>query len=163
MQRAKLYILLLLAALLFTNCSTKRITKQIQERVEIEAVENISGSLSGGWVVTLRVRNDTAYQPTLQCAEADIYLSGTHTVRASLRSPITLPKRQVASVAIPLDISVKSPLKALALVMQFSSRNFEGIEVSLNSTVEVMGAKRDIVVGRVPAQELIKRIGETAH
>ena len=163
MQRAKLYILLLLAALLCTNCSTKRVTKQIQEKVAIEAVENISGSLSSGWVVTLRVRNDTLYQPTIQSAEADVYLSGTHTVSASLKGPITLPKRQVSSIAIPLGISVKSPLKALALVMQLTGRNYEGIELSLNSTVEVAGAKRQITIGRTPAKELITKIGETAH
>ena len=163
MRRVKLYILLLFTAILCTNCSPKKVANKILNEVKIEAIENIEGSLSSGWVVTLRVRNGTGYQPTLQSAEADIFIGGTQTTHASLRSPITLPKKEVVSIAIPLDVAIKSPLKALSLIMQLSSRNFDGIELSLNSTIEIMGIKRDIIIDKSPANQLLTKLGYTAQ
>lgn len=163
MHRVKLYILLLITAILCTNCSPKKVANKIQNGVKIEAVENIEGSLSGGWVVTLRIKNDTGYQPTLQSAEADIFMEGAQVIHASLRSPVTLPKKEVASIGIPLDISIKNPLKAFSLIMQFSNRNFEGIELSLVSTVEVMGIKRSIIIDKSPINQILTKLGYTAQ
>lgn len=163
MQRVKLYILLLITAILCTNCSPKKVAHKIQNGVKIEAFENIEGSLSGGWVLTLRIKNDTGYKPTLQSAEADIFMSGVQTIHASLRSPITLPKNEVASIAIPLEVSIKNPLKAFALIMQLSDRNFNGIELSLDSTVEVMGVKRDFFIDKTPVNKILTKLGYTAQ
>ena len=163
MRELRVYITLLFCALLFANCTPRKVANQIQEKVAVEAVENITGSLSGGWVVTLRVRNDTGYQPTLQSAEADIFFSGTQTVHASLMAPITLPKHRISSIDIPLEISVQNPLKALSLLMQLSTQNYNGVEFSLTSTIELMGIKKDISIEKSSVQTILNQLGYTAQ
>lgn len=64
-------ILIAIIAIFATSCTPKKIVNQMQENISIVGIENITGSISGGWVVTLRVQNGTSYQPTLQVAEGD--------------------------------------------------------------------------------------------
>ena len=65
-----LAIVIVILSLLTTACSEKKsAAERIQEKLGIEGIENITGSMSGGWVVTLRVRNETAYTPVLNKGE----------------------------------------------------------------------------------------------
>lgn len=131
----------------------------MQQNISVVGVENITGSVSGGWVVTLRMENNTGYQPTLRAAEGDIYFDNTLTAHASLMAPVTLPKKSVSSIDIPLEIKVHSPLKALSLVLRFSEKNFDGIDLALKSTVELMGVKKDVNIERTPAKDILNQLG----
>ncbi|MBQ5844028.1 MAG: hypothetical protein IIW52_04150 [Alistipes sp.] len=141
------------------SCSPKRVAKQIEKGVTIEAIENISGSAAGGWVITLRVNNQTSYQPTLSNGQGDIYLDNVLTVHADITESITMPKRAVSSITIPLQISVKHPLKAISLLLRLKEKNFEGVDIAFNATVEMMGVKREIGTDKAPAKSILRRLG----
>lgn len=160
MKRFALHITLTaFAALLCIGCSERKISRQINDKVRIEAIENISGSASGGWVITLRISNQTGYQPTLHAATANIFLDNTATATAATTAPITIPKKATTSVNIPLDISVQQPLKAIALMLRLKDNNFEGVELALDAQIEVMGAQRNITIPKSPVNNILDKLG----
>ena len=72
-----------------SSCNAQRLSERLRKQVAVEAVEDISGSLDGGWIIKLRVRNDSSYNPTLSAGEGDIYIDGVRVAHASLLAPIT--------------------------------------------------------------------------
>ena len=156
-------IIITLAALIAASCTPKKIVNQMQENISVVAIENITGSISGGWVITLRVENNTSYQPTLQTAEGDIYVDNTLTAHASLMAPVTLPKKNISSIDIPLELNIHNPLKALSLVLRLSEKNFDNVDLTLNATVEMMGIKKSFAIEKSSANDILKKLGYTAQ
>lgn len=156
-------IIITLVALFAASCTPKKIVNQMQENISVVAIENITGSISGGWVITLRVENNTSYQPTLQTAEGDIYVDNTLTAHASLMAPVTLPKKNISSIDIPLELNIHNPLKALSLVLRLSEKNFDNVDLTLNATVEMMGIKKSLAIEKSSANDILKKLGYTAQ
>ena len=156
-------IIITLVALIAASCTPKKIVNQMQENISVVSIENITGSISGGWVITLRVENNTSYQPTLQTAEGDIYVDNTLTAHASLMAPVTLPKKNISSIDIPLELNIHNPLKALSLVLRLSEKNFDNVDLTLNATVEMMGIKKSFAIEKSSANDILKRLGYTAQ
>lgn len=152
-------VLLFVTAILSTSCSKQKIAEKVKRDIAVEAIENITGSLSGGWVITLRVRNLTAYEPTLNIGEGDLYLDDVLTAHASLMAPVTMPKKAVSSIDIPLEITIHNPIKAISLVLRLSEKNFEGVDIAFNATVEMMGIKKSIGTEKVPATTILNKLG----
>lgn len=149
-----------LFALFATGCAQKKsAAERIQEKLGIEGIENITGSLSGGWVVTLRVRNETNYNPILKTGEGDLYCDNVHTAHVSLMAPVTLPKKSISSVDVPLEIKLYNPLRAIALLAKLSDKNFSGVEIAFDSDIEVMGITKHIGSPRVAATKLFQDFG----
>lgn len=155
----KLLATLLLATVGFCSCSAQKMQERIKERLKIEAIENISGSIGSGWIITLRVRNDSSFSPVLTRGEGDIYIDGTKTAYVMLLSPVELPKHSTSSVDVPLSITIHSPLKAIALLMRLSQRNFDNIDIAFKASVKAMGAERNIVVERVGVNAILNQFG----
>ena len=156
-------IIIALVALIAASCTPKKIVNQMQENISVVSIENITGSISGGWVITLRVENNTTYQPTLQTAEGDIYVDNTLTAHASLMAPVTLPKKNISSIDIPLELNIHNPLKALSLVLRLSEKNFDNVDLTLNATVEMMGIKKSFAIEKSSANDILKKLGYTAQ
>lgn len=156
-------IIITLVALIAASCTPKKIVNQMQENISVVSIENITGSISGGWVITLRVENSTPYQPTLQTAEGDIYVDNTLTAHASLMAPVTLPKKNISSIDIPLELNIHNPLKALSLVLRLSEKNFDNVDLTLNATVEMMGIKKSFAIEKSSANDILKKLGYTAQ
>ncbi len=156
-------IIITLVALIAASCTPKKVVNQMQENISVVAIENITGSISGGWVITLRVENNTPYQPTLQTAEGDIYVDNTLTAHASLMAPVTLPKKNISSIDIPLELNIHNPLKALSLVLRLSEKNFDNVDLTLNATVEMMGIKKSFAIEKSSANDILKKLGYTAQ
>lgn len=156
-------IIITLVALIAASCTPKKIVNQMQENISVVAIENITGSISGGWVITLRVENSTPYQPTLQTAEGDIYVDNTLTAHASLMAPVTLPKKNISSIDIPLELNIHNPLKALSLVLRLSEKNFDNVDLTLNATVEMMSIKKSFAIEKSSANDILKKLGYTAQ
>lgn len=156
-------IIITLVALIAASCTPKKVVNQMQENISVVAIENITGSISGGWVITLRVENSTPYQPTLQSAEGDIYVDNTLTAHASLMAPVTLPKKNISSIDIPLELNIHNPLKALSLVLRLSEKNFDNVDLTLNATVEMMGIKKSFAIEKSSANDILKKLGYTAQ
>ena len=156
-------IIITLIALIAASCAPKKIVNQMQENISVVSIENITGSISGGWVITLRVENNTSYQPTLQTAEGDIYVDNTLTAHASLMAPVTLPKKNISSIDIPLELNIHNPLKALSLVLRLSEKNFDNVDLTLNATVEMMGIKKSFAIEKSSANDILKKLGYTAQ
>lgn len=156
-------IIITIIAILAVGCSPKKIANQMQENISVVAIENITGSVSGGWVITLRIQNGTTYQPTLLSADGDIYVDNTLTAHASLMAPVTLPKKSISSIDIPLELNIKNPLKALSMVLRLSEKNFDNVEFSLNTTIEMMGIKKSFAIDRTPATGILNKLGYTAQ
>ena len=156
-------IIITLVALIAASCTPKKIVNQMQENISVVSIENITGSISGGWVITLRVENNTSYQPTLQTAEGDIYVDNTLTAHASLMAPVTLPKKNISSIDIPLELNIHNPLKALSLVLRLSEKNFDNVDLTLNATVEMMGIKKSFAIEKSSANDILKKLGYTAQ
>ena len=156
-------IIIILVALIAASCTPKKIVNQMQENISVVSIENITGSISGGWVITLRVENNTSYQPTLQTAEGDIYVDNTLTAHASLMAPVTLPKKNISSKDIPLELNIHNPLKALSLVLRLSEKNFDNVDLTLNATVEMMGIKKSLAIEKSSANDILKKLGYTAQ
>jgi hypothetical protein len=76
-----------------------------------------------------------------------------------LLSPVELPKHSTSSVEVPLSITIHSPLKALALLMRLSQRNFDNIDIAFKASVKAMGAERNIVVERVGVNAILNQFG----
>lgn len=155
----KIVITLLFITVGLSSCSAQKMQERLQEKLEIEAIEDISGAIGSGWVITLRVRNDSSLSPSLTRGEGDIYVDGTKTAYVMLMSPVKLPKKSTSSIEVPLSISIHSPLKALSLLMRLSQRNFDNIEISFKASVQAIGAERDIAVDRVSVNTILSKFG----
>ena len=152
-------ITILLLAIFVVSCSPQKRIERVQEKLAVEAIENISGSLSGGWVITLRVRNQTGYSPVIKAGEGEIYSDNVLTAYAALTAPVTIPKKSVSSVDVPLNIKLHNPLRAISLISKLNGKDFAGIELSLSSEIEVMGIKRQIETKRVSAAKIFEQLG----
>lgn len=158
-NRIALWVAVVILAVAASSCSAKKMAERLSQQIAVEAVENISGSLDGGWIVKLRVRNDSNLNPTLSAGEGDIYLDGVRVAHASLLSPVTLPKHATSIIAIPLNISIYNPLKALSLMLKFSQRNFDGIDIAFSAHIKAGAIDRTIGSERVAANLLLKNLG----
>lgn len=155
----RLIALALFAAIALSSCSAQKTQSRLQEKLKIEAIEDISGSIGSGWVITIRVRNDSSFSPALTRGEGDIYVDGVKTAYVMLMSPVELPKRQTSSIEIPLSITIHSPLKALSLLMRLSQRNFDDIDIAFRASIKAVGAERNIVVERVGLNAILNQFG----
>lgn len=151
-------IVVILTLSISAACSPKKIADRMQKNISVVTIENVSGSISGGWVITLRMQNNTGYQPTLQRAELDIYFDNSLTAHASLMAPVTLPKNSEATIDIPVQISIQNTIKALSLLMRLSNRNFDGVELSLDASVELMGFTKNISFNKLPVKQLVEKL-----
>lgn len=157
----KIVTILIALSLFAAGCSSKKsAAERIQEKLGIEGIENISGSMSGGWVVTLRVRNETAYTPVIKTGEGDLYCDNVLTAHASLMAPVTIPKKGIHAVDVPLEIKLHNPLRAISLLMRLSEKKFDGVEIAFDSDIEVMGIKKHFGTPRVAATELLNKLGK---
>lgn len=151
-------IVVILALSVSVSCSPKKIADRMQQNISVVAVENVTGSVSGGWVITLRMKNGTGYQPTLQRAEADIFFDNSLTAHASLMAPITLPKNSEASIDIPVEITIHNSIKALSLLLRLSSKDFNGVELSLDATVCLMGVSKNLSFNKLSVKQLLETL-----
>ena len=159
-MRRLVITIITLFTLFAAGCTQKKsAAERIQEKLGIEGIENITGSLSGGWVVTLKVRNETNYNPILKTGEGDLYCDNVHTAHVSLMAPVTLPKRSISSVDVPLEIKIHNPLRAIALLTKLSDKNFSGVEIAFDSDIEVMGISKHFGSPRVAATKLFQNFG----
>lgn len=159
-MRRLVITIITLFTLFAAGCTQKKsAAERIQEKLGIEGIENITGSLSGGWVVTLKVRNETNYNPILKTGEGDLYCDNIHTAHVSLMAPVTLPKRCISSVDVPLEIKIHNPLRAIALLTKLSDKNFSGVEIAFDSDIEVMGISKHFGSPRVAATKLFQNFG----
>lgn len=146
-------------SLLFAGCSTTKINDQLRYKVLVESFEGITTSPSGGWVIKLRVNNQTSHQPTLHFGEGEIYVDNTLTAHAKLQQPVTLPKKAVSSISIPLEITVHSPLKVISLMLRVKDKNYNGVDIAFKASVEMVGKKRNIEVGKTPVNTILNKLG----
>ena len=159
-MRRLIITIITLFTLFAAGCTQKKsAAERIQEKLGIEGIEKITGSLSGGWVVTLKVRNETNYNPILKTGEGDLYCDNIHTAHVSLMAPVTLPKRSISSVDVPLEIKIHNPLRAIALLTKLSDKNFSGVEIAFDSDIEVMGISKHFGSPRVAATKLFQNFG----
>ena len=152
-------IIALMVALCTTGCNKQKMRQHIVEKVGIESLENITGSMAEGWRVTLRIKNETAYSPTIEQGTGYVLLDGSRVATLRLMEPVRIPKRQTSSVVVPVALSVSNPLKAISLVMRLGQKNVRGIEISLSATIEVAGSRRDIAIERIAADALLNKLG----
>ena len=155
------FIFAISVLLITAGCSEQKRIERLQGKIAVEAVENISGSLSDGWVVTLRIRNNTGYSPTISRADADIYCDNTLTVHAELTSEIKIPKNKICIVDIPLNIKINNPIKAFSLLLRLKDKRFDGTEIAFSADCEIMGIKRTIGTKRVATTTLFEKLGYT--
>ena len=153
------FIFAISVLLITAGCSEQKRIERLQSKIAVEAVENITGSLSGGWVVTLRIRNHTGSSPTISRANADIYCDNSLTVHAELTSEIKIPKNKICLVDVPLSIKIQNPIKAFTLLLRLKEKRFEGTEIALSADCEVMGIKRTINTERVATTTLFEKLG----
>lgn len=155
----RIAIITLLIALGTTSCNKQRVRERVMNKVGIEALENISGSMAEGWRITLRIKNETAYSPTISNGLGDIFFEGSKVATLRLMEPVRIPQRQTSSVVVPIALSVSNPLKAISLAMRLGQKNVRGIEISLAATIEFAGQKRNIVIERMAADALLGKLG----
>ncbi|MBQ5855597.1 MAG: hypothetical protein IIW50_07350 [Alistipes sp.] len=155
----KVLLSLFVVILLSVGCSQQKMANKIKREIGVEAIEDISGSINGGWVITLRVRNETGYEPTLSVAEGEVYVDGVMTAKISLMSPVTMPKKAISSIDIPLEIGISNAIKVLALVMKAKSNDFSGVEIAYNGTIELMGIKKSFGTEKTQVTTILKQLG----
>ena len=161
MKKLVRYILLTLVVTTLVGCSAEKRAKRLQDKIAIEAIEGISGSLSSGWTVTLRMRNDTGYAPTINSAVAEIYFDNSPTVRAELTAPVHLPKKRTCIVDVPLKIEVVNTLKALSVAIRAKNNNFDKMELACDAEIEILGVKRHIGTERIAIKSLLEKLDYT--
>lgn len=161
MKKIVRYILLLFVATLLVGCSAEKRAKRLQEKIAIEAIEGISGSLSSGWVITLRMRNDTGYAPTINGAVTEIYFDNSPTVRVELTNPVHLPKKRTCIIDVPLKVEVVNTLKALSLAIRAKNNSFDNMDIACEADIEIIGVKRHISTGKVAVKSLLEKLDYT--
>lgn len=137
----------------------KSLAEKFANKFAIEAVEGLEGSFNSGWRLKLRVRNDSAYSPRIIAAKADLYNGKSRLASAILADPIVIPKRSVTTLSAPLTLSLGNPLLALSLISRLKSGNFEGLQVTLSLTVEVMGSTRTVEIERTDINAILTKLG----
>lgn len=155
----RIAVIALVVALCMTSCNKQRVRDRVMNKVGIESLENISGSMAEGWKLTLRVKNDTAYSPTIDNGSGEIFFDGGRVATVHLIEPVQIPKRQTSSVVVPVALKVSNPLKAISLAMRLGQKNLRGVEVSFDATIEIGGIKRAIRIERTAADALLSKLG----
>ena len=144
---------------LSTSCSKQKIAENIQSKIAIEGIESISGSMADGWMVSLKVKNGTGYEPTLQVAEADLLVDDLPTAHLSLMAPVTMEKRAYSTIDIPVELKLTNQLKAMSLLLRARDKSLNNVHITLTATIELMGIKKDIKLPKTPVGTLLKQLG----
>ena len=45
------------------------------------------------------------------------------------------------------------------MYLRLKEKNFEGVDIAFNATVEMMGVKREIGTDKAPAKSILRRLG----
>ena len=155
----RIAIIALVVTLCTTGCNKQRVRERVIHPVGIESLENVSGSMAEGWKLSLRIKNETPYSPTINNGSGEIFIDGGRVATVRLIEPVRIPKRQTSSVVVPVALTVSNPLKAISLAMRLGQKNLRGVEVSLDATIEVGGIKRAIHIERTSAEALLGKLG----
>lgn len=142
------------------GCNKENMRQRITEKLRVESLEKVSGSLADGWVITLRVKNMTRYTPVLTDGTAEVHFNDRKVARVRLLDKVAIPKRSESIVIdVPVSVSLSNPLQAYALWNAVRKGNYDGIDVSIDAHVKAAGATRPIAADRVPLETLMRKLG----
>lgn len=142
------------------GCNKENMRRRITEKIRVESLEKVSGSLSDGWVITLRVKNMTRYTPVVTDGTGEVYLNNRKVAVARLADKITVPKRsESVAIDVPINVTLSNPLQALSLWNAVRKGNYKGIDVSLDGHVKVAGMTKPITADHVPLETLMQKLG----
>lgn len=149
---------LLLAGGCSRETMERKAAEYVAERINVEAVESISGG-SDGWAVKLLVRNDTSRDLRLEAAAADVFFNGEKTAALKLADAVELPKRYRGTVEVKVSLRIVSPLLAYRMWDALRKGRYEGTDVSFAVTAAMGDRQRDIAGERMPLDRLMNQIG----
>lgn len=132
-------------------------TKKGVVRVEkFEGIELGSG-LSGD--VLLSVSNGLRSDITLTDGEIWVNFGDKKVVALQLTGEVTLPKKVVSSVRVPVSLTISSPLIAYGLVAKVVRGEFDKMTLTIDAEAKIGVARRRIYKENIPMQEAFRMVG----
>ena len=128
-------------------------------KVSILSVVKVTGGLFEGFVVTVRVRNQSSMNISIYDGRADIYMDGSRTIAVRQQEGVTIPKNATTDIAVPLSVSLTNPLLALALYTRAKQKKFDGIDLSYSIEGSALGFKRRFADEHVPVKKILDKTG----
>ena len=126
-------------------------------RVEkFEGIERGSG-LSGD--VLLSVSNGLRSDITLTSGEIWVNFGGKRVVALQLTGEVTLPKKVISSVRVPVSLNISSPIVAYALATKVVRGDFDKMSLTIDAKAKIGAARRHIYKENIPVQEAFKMVG----
>ena len=137
------YLLIAIVAVvtisLTTGCARKQTPKQ---KFQVVSVDNLSGSISEGWRITLTIANNTASNLRITNASAFVRHNGRRIGRITLNGEILIPRRRCSQVVVPLRVTLANPIAALGVFNKVRKGDFSGVTVDYNVSVAALTSHR---------------------
>ena len=106
------------------------------------SVDNLSGSISEGWRITLTIANNTASNLRITNASAFVRHNGRRIGRITLNGEILIPRRRCSQVVVPLRVTLANPIAALGVFNKVRKGDFSGVTVDYNVSVAALTSHR---------------------
>lgn len=148
----------LFSCLLLLGCSRSSLEQKFREQVRLESFDGIDTASDGKLALCVTAKNGLSHKIKLLSADADVFLGDVLVFKVHVPDPVVLPVRSTTRLNIPVELSVKNPLKAIMLLPKLQSGKFDGVNISLDATVGVSVVKRKIHKEHVPATELMRML-----
>ncbi len=132
---------------------------RVAKRLRVHSFEGLSGSISEGMVMRLRVVNDLGYSITFAEGDADIYMDNMPLLAASLRDKVVLPRRSDSVVEVPLNLTISNPIMAISALSLIRKKDFSRFTVAFDGAVEALGRKELFKVGQTPVPQILEVLG----
>ncbi len=133
--------------------------KSLADKIRIHSFEGVSGNLSDGMILKLRVVNETGYNITLTDCRADGYLDGGALISATLKREVVVPRRSDSVIEVPVGISLLNPIGAFSAMALIQKKDFSRFEAALEGGFEVLSRRYPVNVPRTSVPQILKLLG----
>ena len=133
--------------------ATQKGVVRIEQFEGIERGKGLSGEL------VLSVSNGLRSNITLTEAEVEINFGDKKIGSLALMGEVTLPKRVISSVKVPVSLTISSPLIAYGLLSKVLRGEFDKISVTIDAEAKVGPVHRHIYKENISIQEAMQSVG----
>lgn len=107
-------------------------------------------------VVSVELRNDSRAKITLKSAELTLQRAEQVLLEVSVDEPVTLPKRAVSTIDIPIRARFRGPFGALGLIPLLSEKGQQDVVANGTIRIKAGSASRTLRIDQMSLKELMR-------
>ncbi len=149
----KILLLITLLTLFLSSCSNLKSIEATDAEVESFKLVSVSKAQV---VLNVEIDNPSGKTFTIKSLDGELLKDGTVFADVVLLNQPVVPGRAITKVPVNLEITLKDPLAALAMGLNYKSLDISQFAVNATAVVKGGGLKPKIELENVPAKNIVQ-------